>query len=116
MSLRLYMDHHVIRAVTAALRERGIDVLTAGEDGRARLSDEALLERATELGRLVFTSDVDFLAIAPRWQRERRRFAGVLFAHALDASLGRLIDDLQLIAEAGRPDEFENRVCFLPLR
>ena len=32
MSVRLYMDVHVRRAVTAGLRLRGVDVLTAQED------------------------------------------------------------------------------------
>ena len=41
MSLRLYMDHHVPRAITAGLRLRGEDVLTAAEDGSALFADPA---------------------------------------------------------------------------
>jgi hypothetical protein len=33
MPLAFYMDHHVPRAVTLGLRLRGVDVLTAYEDG-----------------------------------------------------------------------------------
>ena len=40
------MDHHVPAAVSAGLRSRGVDVLTAAEDGSAALEDEPLLERA----------------------------------------------------------------------
>ncbi len=29
MALKLYMDHHVPRAITNGLRMRGVDVLTA---------------------------------------------------------------------------------------
>ena len=43
MSLALYMDVHVPAAITRALRRRGVDVLTAQEDGNARLPDPALL-------------------------------------------------------------------------
>jgi len=32
MPLKLYMDHHVPRAITNGLRLRGIDVITARED------------------------------------------------------------------------------------
>lgn len=46
MSLRLYMDVHVRWAITAGLRRRGLDVLTAQEDGAARFEDPALLDRA----------------------------------------------------------------------
>jgi hypothetical protein len=37
MSVRLYMDVHVRRAVTEGLRMRGVDVLTAQDDGAAEL-------------------------------------------------------------------------------
>jgi hypothetical protein len=37
MSLALYMDHHVPRAITIGLRLRGVDVLTAYEDGASTL-------------------------------------------------------------------------------
>ena len=47
------MDVHVRRAVTAALSARLIDVLTAQDDGSAELADDALLRRATELGRVL---------------------------------------------------------------
>ena len=39
MTLRLYMDHHVPAAITDGLRSRGVDVLTAFEDGTAEFED-----------------------------------------------------------------------------
>ena len=51
MSVGLYMDVHVPRAITEGLRLRGIDVRTAQEDGAVRLSDPELLDRAGALGR-----------------------------------------------------------------
>ena len=47
--LRLSMDVHAKAAIMAGLRRRGIDVVTAQEDGGTRLEDVALLERATAL-------------------------------------------------------------------
>ena len=38
VSLRLYMDHHVRGEITRGLRQRGVDVLTAFEELRARFS------------------------------------------------------------------------------
>jgi len=55
MSIRLYMDVHVRRAVTNGLRLRGVDVLTAQEDGASQMDDGPLLDRATELDRVLFT-------------------------------------------------------------
>jgi predicted nuclease of predicted toxin-antitoxin system len=57
------MDVHVRRAVTAALRLRSIDVLTAQEDGAAELDDDRLLQRATELGRVLVSQDEDLLRV-----------------------------------------------------
>ena len=54
MSVKLYCDVHVRRAVTVGLRIRGVDVLTAQEDAAGHLDDVALLNRASELGRLLF--------------------------------------------------------------
>ena len=55
MSVKLYLDVHVRRAVTAGLRLRGVDVLTAQEDGAREYDDASLLDRAAELGRVLFT-------------------------------------------------------------
>ena len=51
--LRLYMDQHVQKAITDTLRLRGVDVLTAFEDGSHELPDPLLLTRAcfVHLGR-----------------------------------------------------------------
>jgi predicted nuclease of predicted toxin-antitoxin system len=67
MSLNLYMDHHINAAITAGLRRRGVDVLTCAEDGTDRSDDAHILTRATELGRVVFTQDDDFLKIVDAW-------------------------------------------------
>ncbi len=52
--IRLYMDENVHGTITAALRKRGIDVLTVQEDHRAGLPDPEVLDRATDLDRILF--------------------------------------------------------------
>jgi predicted nuclease of predicted toxin-antitoxin system len=116
MTLRLYMDHHVRGAITWGLRRRGVDVLTAHEDGCAQLGDAQLLERAFQLGRILFTQDDDLLEIADRWQQTGRHFAGVIYAHQMKITIGQAVRDLELIAEASDPDDMRNSVQFLPLR
>jgi predicted nuclease of predicted toxin-antitoxin system len=73
VSLALYMDVHVRRAITVALLDRGIDVLTAQRDGAAELDDPALLDRATTLNRVLFSQDQDLLIEATRRQRSELR-------------------------------------------
>ena len=87
--LRLYMDVHVKAAITAGLRQRGIDVLTAQADGAGRLEDTRLLERATALGRVLFSQDDDLLAIARLRQANDETFSGLIYGHQLAATIGR---------------------------
>ena len=115
MSLRFYMDVHVPAAITRGLRRRGIDVLTAQDDGAARLADPDLLDRALALSRIVFTRDDDFLSEAVRRQRSGTAFASVVYAHQLRVSIGRCLDDLILLAEASRPEEETGQIVHLPL-
>jgi predicted nuclease of predicted toxin-antitoxin system len=75
MTVGLYMDVHVHRAITTGLRLRGVDVLTAQEDGYRRAVDDVLLDRATELQRVLFTQDEDLLAEAKRRQMQSVPFA-----------------------------------------
>ncbi len=116
MPIALYMDAHIPRAITLGLRIRTVDVLTAQEDNADRLPDPELLERATELNRALFTFDDDLLTEATKRQHEHKPFSGVLYAHPLRISIGQCIQDLELVAKAGQPEDMQNRVEFLPLR
>lgn len=114
MAIALYMDVHVPQAITDQLRRRGVDVLTAIEDNSAELTDEALLEHASSLGRVLFTQDIRFKALAESWQRQEREFAGLIFGHQLGGTIGQFVKDLELIALASEPDEWLNVVEYLP--
>lgn len=116
MSVKLYMDVHVRRAVTSELRLRGVDILTAQEDGAGEFDDSRLLDRTTDLGRVLFTQDDDLLREAARRQETGERFTGVIYGHQLNLTVGQCIDDLELIAQATEADEWASRVTYLPLR
>jgi predicted nuclease of predicted toxin-antitoxin system len=115
MSVKLYMDVHVRRAVTDGLRLRGIDVLTAQEDGAAQFEDSALLDRSSELGRVIFTQDDDLLRVANERHERGEHFSGVIYAHQLNITVGRCVGDLELIAKATEPEEWFGSVVYLPL-
>jgi Domain of unknown function (DUF5615) len=116
VSVRLYADVHVRRAVVEGLRLRGVDILTAQEDRAAELLDPELLTRARELGRVLFTQDDDLLAEGARRQETGETFAGLVYGHQLNVTIGGVIADLELIAGATNLDEWANAVVFLPLR
>ena len=115
MSVPLYMDVHIPMAITRQLRLRGVNVLTATEEGTHRLADDTLLATATGQGRVLFTHDIRFRALAEQWQRAGRDFGGMIYGHAEGASIGQYVRDLELIAKACEPDEMKNTIIHLPL-
>jgi predicted nuclease of predicted toxin-antitoxin system len=116
MSLSLYMDVHVPRAITRTLSAAGVDVITAQEDGCAQMPDPDLLDRAGSLNRVLFTRDDDLLAEATRRQRVSIPFYGVIFAHQMRVNIGQCIHDLQILAECLSPAETFISVIYLPVR
>lgn len=115
MAVAFYMDQHVPKAITLGLRRLGVDVLRTQDDGYDRADDEVILDHAGALGRVVFTRDEDFLAIAQQRQLNGTHFAGVVYAHQEGPSVGDCIRDLAIIAGASEPADMENRVEYLPL-
>ena len=115
MSLHFYMDQHIPRAITNGLRLRGIDVLTAYEDNADQLEDPDLLDRASQLGRVLFTQDDDLLAEANQRQTQGRAFGGVVYAHQLRVTIGQCVHDLELIATLAESSDVINQTIFLPL-
>lgn len=115
MPITFYMDHHVPRAITLGLRLREADVITAYEDGSSELDDAALMDRVSELGRVLFTRDDDLLTEATRRQREGIPFPGIVYAHQLRVSISRCVEDLELIAKIGESVDLMSQVIFLPL-
>jgi predicted nuclease of predicted toxin-antitoxin system len=113
MSLGLYMDVHVPLPITRGLRRRGVDVLTAQDDGTTRLADADLLRRTRELGRILFSQDEDLIVEAVQCQRTGIPFATVVFTRQLDLSIGRCIADLEALAKAALPEDAEGQIIFL---
>ena len=116
MPVRFYLDHNVRGAVVTGLRLRDVDVLTAFEDGAHKMPDPELLDRATTLGRVLFTNDDDLVVDATRRQREGSSFAGVIYVHQEKLGIGETVEDLELIAKASEPEELEGQIVYLPLR
>jgi hypothetical protein len=115
VSLRLYMDQYVPVAITEGLRRRGVDVLTAHEDGASDWDDAHLLARATELARTMFTQDDDLLGIAKDWIGSDRTRGGVMYAHQRSITIGQAVRDLEIAARVMESGEMRNRIEFLPL-
>jgi predicted nuclease of predicted toxin-antitoxin system len=116
MPVSLYLDVHVDKAIHDQLRLRGVDVLRAQDDNAAEMLDEDVLARASNLGRVVFTHDIGFKALAEDWQRRSKTFAGLAFGNQLGVTTGTYVRDLELIAKATEPTEWVNVVQHLPYK
>ncbi len=96
------------------MRRRDVDVLTAQEDNRGGTPDPILLDRATELQRVMFTQDEDFLIEANRRQVEEINFSGVIYAHQQNIDTGDCVRDLEIVAKVNEPEDLANQVLYLP--
>ena len=94
MAVQLYFDVHIDKAIHDQLRLRSVDVLRAQDDGATERKDEELLQRATELTRLIFTQDFRFKGLAENWQRDGKTFSGLLFGNQLGVTVGAYVKDL----------------------
>lgn len=113
MPVKPYMDHHVYRATTNSLRARGIDVLTAFEDGTHKLDDDKLLDRALELERVLFTNDDDHLSGAKKRQENNDPFYGIIFIHRNKVDIGKCTEDLETILKGGDLEDFSSQIIFI---
>ena len=108
------MDVQIPSAISIGLRIRDVQVITAQEDGAARLADPDLLTRATALRMLLYTHDDDFLKEAHSRIANNEPFCGVIFSQHLNSPTGRCIDDLEIIAKTLETTDLIGRVEFIP--
>ena len=115
MSLAFYMDVHVPEAITEGLRGKGIDVLTAQKDETTEWSDSELIDRATQLNRILVSHDADMLIESKVRQESGQPFSGVVYGHQLKLTIGKAVLNLELIANVMTAEEMANQVVRIPL-
>jgi predicted nuclease of predicted toxin-antitoxin system len=92
-------------AVTDALQQQGLDVLTVQAANRRGLPDDEQLDFATQENRVMVTMDSDYVALA----KQGASHAGIVFVTS-STSIGSLINDLILLYGVMTPEEMENNV------
>jgi len=111
--MKIYCDENIESAIVEGLKRREIEVISARDTGDLGEDDEYHLKRASELGAVILTHDVDFLKIAHQWHREGKGHKGILYAHPLDLSLGECIRRVELVTQALTEEEMRNHIEFL---
>lgn len=108
-SIRLYLDECLTPAIATQLRRREIDVLSIHEIGLTGDSDANHLARATAMGRVLVTADVDFLVMAAKGAHH----AGIAFGSQVDLSLGDWVRALELLCAVYQAEDMVDHVEYL---
>ena len=108
--IRFHLDVHPYPAIAAALRRVGVDVTTTNEAGLRTADDARQWEYAQREGRVIVTSDTDFLSEHAR----RPDHAGIVFYAKDSRTIRQIIEGLLLIHGAMTPDDLRAYVQFLP--
>lgn len=74
-----FADEHVQEAIVVGLRRRGMDLVTVQDLDMRGADDDVLLDKARQLGRLMLTSDQDFLVIHAQWMNASKDHAGIAY-------------------------------------
>jgi predicted nuclease of predicted toxin-antitoxin system len=113
VALSLYADECVDARIVAGLRRRGVDILTAGEQGLLSASDAQQMERATALGRAFVTADQDFLVIVRDMHVRGAPFPGVFFIQE-GTPVGEAVRNIADAAEILGPADMASWLEWIP--
>ncbi len=106
-------DVHIDLRITSGLRRRGIDVVTAQDQGFSELDDESLLVAALQQRRILLTNDTDFQGIAAKNQSIGQMFAPILFWPQNLHSIGQIINTISEFSSQRDYDESCSLIFFL---
>lgn len=107
--ISLYLDENLSPKIAHQLKLRGIDAVSVRELGVLGDADNSHLMRATQQGRVLVTSDVDFLRLAS----EGAEHAGIIFGVQDTHSIGDWVKKLELICFIFSAEELTNHIEYL---
>lgn len=116
-ALRFLFDEDCNGRIVCGARRRAptLNTVTALEAGLGEATDDAVLGRAASESRAVISHDYSTM----RARAEDRLRAGLPMAGLIlvpqSMQLGKMIEELVLIAETSSPEEWQGQIVFLPL-
>jgi hypothetical protein len=114
--LRLVSDEDVHDDILRGLRRRepNLDLVRAVDVGLDHTPDPLILEWAASQGRVLLTGDLNTM-VGFAWARVQsgEPMPGVL-ALLENVGVGRVLDDILLVALCYAPEEIKDQVLFLP--
>jgi hypothetical protein len=101
-------------ALLRALRHRGLDVTSSGEQGLLRCADEEQLEWSTQQGRSIYSYHAsDFCRLHSTWLRQGRRHGGIIIGDQQTVSIGEEMRRLLKLNETKSAEQMADQLEFL---
>jgi hypothetical protein len=113
--IRLYVDEDASEhSVVKALRNRGIDVITALDAGMSGAADEAHLAFAISQGRIIYSLNVGhFCRLHGEFLAQNRDHSGIILIPKQRYSIGEKVRRLMQLIDSSSAEEMRNRLEFL---
>lgn len=108
-TIRFHCDEHIDPALVGGLRQRGVDVTTAGEAGLLGATDEQHLDYARTQQRMIITKDTDFL----RLNAGGESHSGIAYCKQGTRTIGQMLISLVHIYEELTPEQVTGRVIYI---
>ena len=111
----LYLDEDTQSdALIAALRSRGINLLTTSEAGMTKRTDEDQLRFAATRNRVLVTSNIaDFAQLHDRWLKDGLGHGGIILIHQQKWGPGALARRIIRLLTDPAVKDMRNRIEFL---
>lgn len=115
MRIKLYLDEDAMdRDLAEALRQRGVDVLTALEAGMIACPDNDHLEFAASQDRVLYSFNVgDFAALHFGFSTDGKHHAGIILARQQRFSTGEQMRRLLRLVAKRKAEDMRDKVEFL---
>jgi len=107
--IKFYADENISKALSNALRNRNIDVLTCQEAGLRTATDEEHFEFAKTEQRAIITNDNDFLKLASKHPDHW----GIIFIVSQRTDIGVIVKRISQLHNLVSAKEFKNQVEFI---
>jgi hypothetical protein len=113
--LALYLDEDSMdQSLVAALRARGVDVITATEAAMLGSSDSEQLDYATGQGRVLYTFNRgDFYRLHTQYLTESKSHRGIILAPQQRYSIGEQLRQILELISGKTSEQIENNVEFI---
>jgi hypothetical protein len=115
VKIRLYLEEDSMsRALVRGLRARGVDVVTALEEGMVERQDEEHLQFAAKMRRVLYSFNVaDFYHLHSRYVSEDKEHAVLILTRQQQFTIGEQLRRLLRLIAKIPAEEMKNRVEFL---